>query len=302
MNNIRKLWMLTKRNIRLFCLDKGQFFGAMIAPLILLLLYGTFLASVYYDSFDSAVPPEISVDAGIIDAFVLGWLSSCLMAVCSVTIACNANAIMVQDRTKGVWKDLKTAPVPGWVISCSYFLGSFLVALLICTVIWLASLFFLANKGLLMNQGEILASYLDTIVLCLFGTAFSSVLLSFCKTDGQRSAVLTVVSTVYGFLCGAYMPISQFGEGLQKVLSWLPGTYGTSLLHAHYMEGAYRKLNELFPAEVLEQMRTSFDADLLFNNQLVTQSNKYAVVLISCLVLILLFVLIRNRLSKKGIA
>ena len=50
-------------------------------------------------------------------------------------------------------------------------------------------------------------------------------------TQGQMSAVGTIVSAGYGFICGAYMPISDFGSGLQKVLSYLPGTYGTLLIY-----------------------------------------------------------------------
>ena len=43
------------------------------------------------------------------------------------------------------------------------------------------------------------------------------------------SHTISIVSAGYGFICGAYMPISQFSEGQQKVLSFLPGTYGTSM-------------------------------------------------------------------------
>ena len=39
------------------------------------------------------------------------------------------------------------------------------------------------------------------------------------------SAVGTIVSAGYGFICGAYMPISNFGKGLQKGLSYVPVSY-----------------------------------------------------------------------------
>ena len=48
------------------------------------------------------------------------------------------------------------------------------------------------------------------------------------------SAVGTIVSAGYGFICGAYMPISNFGNGLQKGLSYVPSTYGTSMLKNPY--------------------------------------------------------------------
>ena len=42
---------LVKRNVKLYFKDKGMFFSSLITPIILLVLYGTFLRKVYEDSF-----------------------------------------------------------------------------------------------------------------------------------------------------------------------------------------------------------------------------------------------------------
>ncbi|MFR4199322.1 MAG: hypothetical protein ACLT2C_09535 [Ruminococcus sp.] len=49
------LYTMILRNTKLFFKDKGMFFTALITPLVLLVLYITFLGSVYADSleFDS---------------------------------------------------------------------------------------------------------------------------------------------------------------------------------------------------------------------------------------------------------
>ena len=41
-----KILTLTKRNIKLFFKDKGMFFTSLITPVILLVLYATFLAGI----------------------------------------------------------------------------------------------------------------------------------------------------------------------------------------------------------------------------------------------------------------
>jgi len=64
------LWNLIKRNCKLFFKDKGMFFSSLITPVILLVLYATFLASVYRDSFASAMPEGFSIDASLINYFV----------------------------------------------------------------------------------------------------------------------------------------------------------------------------------------------------------------------------------------
>ena len=53
MTGFSKLWA---RNCKLFFKDRGAFFSALITPVILLVLYATFLAKVYRDSFVSAMP------------------------------------------------------------------------------------------------------------------------------------------------------------------------------------------------------------------------------------------------------
>ena len=47
---------LVWRNMKLFFKDKGMFFTSLITPIILLVLYSTFLSNVYRDSFRYAIP------------------------------------------------------------------------------------------------------------------------------------------------------------------------------------------------------------------------------------------------------
>ena len=60
----------------------------------------------------------------------------------------------------------------------------------------------------------------------------------------------------YGFVCGAYMPISNFSSGLQKALSYLPGTYGTSLVKNHMLNGVYKEMADTgLPSEAVTVIR-----------------------------------------------
>ena len=43
---------MLKRNVKSFFKDKGLFFTSLITPLILLVLYATFLSNVYSDSIN----------------------------------------------------------------------------------------------------------------------------------------------------------------------------------------------------------------------------------------------------------
>jgi len=136
-------------------------------------------------------------------------------------------------------------------------------------------------------------------LLVLFGTALSSIINVFLTSQGQISAVGTIVSAGYGFICGAYMPISQFGDGLQKVLSFLPGTYGTSLLRNHALNGVFGEMSEAgFPDEVIDGIKDSVDCNLYFFDDKVATGTMYIILAASVTVLIGIYIMI--NVLRKG--
>lgn len=292
---------LTNRNCKLFFKDKGMFFTSLITPVILLVLYVTFLANVYRDSFTSALPSGFTVDDALINATVAGQLISSLLAVCSVTVAFCSNLLMVQDKVSGARRDLTMSPVKHSTLAMSYYLASAAATLLICYIALGACLIYLAVIGWYLSTADVLLLALDVLLLVLFGTSLSSIIHCNLSTNGQASAVGTIISAGYGFVCGAYMPISNFGDGLQKVLSFLPGTYGTSLLHNHALRGVYHEMKQIgFPAEVIEGIKDGIDCNLYFFDNLVSHSAMYAILGGSVAVLTAAYVFINVLRRKKA--
>lgn len=284
---------LIRRNCRLFFRDKGMFFSSLITPIILLVLYVTFLGNVYRDSFTGALPEGFVIEDALLNATVGGQLISSLLAVCCVTVAFCSNLLMVQDRVSGARRDLAVSPVRSSTIAVAYFCASALATLLISLTALAVCLGYLAMAGWLLRAGDVLFMLLDVALLTLFGVALSSCVNFPLRTQGQGSAVGTIVSAGYGFLCGAYMPISNFSSGLQKVLSFLPGTYGTSLLRNHALAGAYREMARVgFPAEVIEAIRDSIDCNLYFFGRSFSIGGMYAVLVGATLLLVGLYVLL----------
>ena len=275
------LGALIQRNMKLYFKDKGMFFTSLITPVILLVLYGTFLGNVYEDSFRGALEAAgASVSDEVIWGCVGGQLVSSLLAVSCVTVAFCANLLMVQDKITGARGDLTIAPVKSGTLGLSYYLATLGSTLLINYVALGIYLGYLAAVGWFLTVGDVLALALDVTLLVLFGTALSSCVNFPLTTNGQASAVGTVVSAGYGFVCGAYMPISNFSEGLQKALSFLPGTYGTSLLRNHAMRGVFEEMRSLgFPEPVMEAIRDSVDCNLYFFGDRVGLSAMYAVLI-----------------------
>lgn len=295
------LGALIKRNTKLYFKDKGMFFTSLITPLILLVLYGTFLSNVYEDTFRSALEAAgATAPDRLIGGCVGGELVSSLLAVSCVTVAFCSNLLMVQDKITGARQDLTIAPVRPGTLALGYYLSTLLSTLLICFLAAAVCLGYLSWVGWYLTAGDVAALLLDIALLVLFGTALSSCVNFPLSTQGQASAVGTIVSAGYGFICGAYMPISQFSDGLQKVLSFLPGTYGTSLLRNHALRGVFQEMDLLgFPTEVMEAIRDSVDCNLYFFGDKVMLSAMYLVLAAAILLAIGLYIVMNILLPRK---
>lgn len=288
------LGALIRRDMKLYFKDKGMFFSSLITPILLLVLYTTFLKKVFDDSFRSALEAAgATVADSVLNGVVGGQLISSLLAVSCVTVAFCSNLLMIKDKTSGARHDLTISPVRPSTMAMGYYLASLLSTLIITFTAAAVCLGYLACVGWYLTAGDVLGLLLDVFLLTMFGTALSSCINFWLTTDGQASAVGTIVSAGYGFICGAYMPISNFGTGLQRVLSFLPGTYGTSLLRNHALAGAYREMARVgFPAEVIEAIRDSIDCNLYFFGRSVSIGGMYAVLVGATLLLVGLYVLL----------
>lgn len=276
---------LVNRNRKLFFKDRGMLFSAMITPGILIVLYTTFLAKVYKDSFLSATKEWVNISDKLVNGTVAAQLAAALLAVSCVTVTFCVNLTMVQDRANGTRKDFNVSPVSRRTIYLGYFLSTVVNSLMVNGIALVLCLGYIGKMGWYMSATDVLWVILDEILLVLFGSTISSIISYPLTTQGQLSAVGTIVSAGYGFICGAYMPISNFGSGLQKVLSYLPGTYGTSLLKNHMLNGVYREMKDSgFPEEAITLIRDTLDCNPVFHGHVVTVNQMIVIMVASVLV------------------
>lgn len=294
------LYNLTVRNSKLYFKDKGAFFSSLITPIILLVLYATFLNKVYRESFVSALPVGVKVADKLIDGTVGAQLFSSLLAVSCITVSFCCNMVMVSDKASGVRSDLTISPVKNSVLSMSYYIATFISSLLVCSVAFLVSLVYLSQVGWFFTVKDIFLIFGDIVLLVLFGTALSSIINFFLSSQGQISAVGTIVSAGYGFICGAYMPIYSFSDALKKVLMLLPGTYGTSLIRNHSLRGVYEEMKNVgFYSKDIEMIKDSIDCNLYIDGEKVKLSTMFLIVFLSVLVLIGVYIILNLCVKRK---
>ena len=294
------LRVLITRNTRLFFKDKGMFFTALITPMILLVLYATFLGNVFRDAFLSGIPEGISLPEELVGGFVGGQLISSILAVSCVTVAFCSNLLVVQDKANGTIRDLTVSPVSPTTLALSYYVSTLLTTLTICLAASVLCFIYVGIVGWYLSVTDVLLLLLDVLLMSLFGTAFSSAVNFFLSSQGQMSAVGSIVSSCYGFICGAYMPISQFSEGLQRVIMFLPGTYGTSLFRNHAMGGVFREMEAMhLPDECISGIKRSIDASIFFFESEVSLGVMYLVVGVATVALIGIYIALHAHRYKQ---
>ena len=292
----KKLTYLTSRNIKLYFKDKMTFLVSLITPLILLVLFIAFLKSTYESSLIS-ITQGFNLDQKLIDAFTGGWLFSSVLATSCITVAF-CSGIMVIDKINRANIDFMVSPVKKSTLQLSYVLANLFSTLIVTFVLLVVGLVYLACVGFYISFVDLLLIIFGIVVTSLFGTLLANIIWTFTYSQGVVSGVCTLVSALYGFICGAYMPINTMGAGMQGFVSLLPGTYATVLFRQGFLNGVLKEMGKTLPNEMIEGIASGFDAKMSFFGHDVSTLALILVITISTLVLLGIFLLI-NSLRKK---
>lgn len=296
-SELRKMRYLTLRNIKLYFKDKMTFLVSLITPLILLVLFIAFLKSTYEDSILSIIQ-GFDLDQSLIDALTGGWLFSSVLATSCITIAF-CSGMMVIDKINRANIDFMVSPVKKSTLQLSYVLANLFSTFIITFVLLIVGLIYLACVGFYITFVDILLIVFGIIITSLFGTILANIIWTFTHSQGVVSGVCTLVSALYGFICGAYMPISTMGQGMQYFVSLLPGTYATVLFRQGFLNSVLNRMRETLPQGMINGIASGFDVKMSFFGHDVSTLALILVISISTIVLLGVFLFI-NKFKKKN--
>ena len=292
-----KMRYLTLRNIKLYFKDKMTFLVSLITPLILLVLFIAFLKSTYEDSILSIIQ-GFDLDQSLIDALTGGWLFSSVLATSCITVAF-CSGMMVIDKINRANIDFMVSPVKKSTLQLSYVLANLFSTFIINFVLLIVGLIYLACVGFYITFVDILLIVFGIIITSLFGTILANIIWTFTHSQGVVSGVCTLVSALYGFICGAYMPISTMGQGMQYFVSLLPGTYATVLFRQGFLNSVLNRMRETLPQGMINGIASGFDVKMSFFGHDVSTLALILVISISTIVLLGVFLFI-NKFKKKN--
>ena len=296
-SELRKMSYLTLRNIKLYFKDKMTFLVSLITPLILLVLFIAFLKSTYEDSILSIIQ-GFDLDQSLIDALTGGWLFSSVLATSCITIAF-CSGMMVIDKINRANIDFMVSPVKKSTLQLSYVLANLFSTFIITFVLLIVGLIYLACVGFYITFVDILLIVFGIIITSLFGTILANIIWTFTHSQGVVSGVCTLVSALYGFICGAYMPINTMGQGMQYFVSLLPGTYATVLFRQGFLNSVLNRMRETLPQGMINGIASGFDVKMSFFGHDVSTLALILVISISTIVLLGVFLFI-NKFKKKN--
>lgn len=262
------MYILVKRNMKIYLKDKMNVFFSVLAPLIVLLLYILFLGKMQVDSVMQM--PEFATSGltrADIQALINNWMISGVLGVSCITVAINASVCMVRDKEDGARNDMLASPIKRWVIYISYIISAFIITFCICVIVLAISLVYLAcTSGFFLTFVDVLAILGITVLGCISSSFFVVLLCGGIKSVSSLSAVNGVFSTIIGFLIGAYLPFSMLPKAIQYVGCFVPGTYSTGLFKYFFMRGIVADFSAKIPPEsgLVEQLMSQFSLELDF--------------------------------------
>lgn len=236
---------LTVRNTKVFLKDKLVIFFSLLTQIIVLGLFLLFIKNSYANGIESALgvlrDKVTSVD---IDALLNSWMISGVIGTSVVTATMNALSVVVSDKESKVDFDYNASSVKGSVVVTSYFSGAVLCSLITSFILLTAGLIFLSVTGaLLLSFTDILLLYGLVVLGSVSAAVILMLIISFFKKNSTFSSFSIVISTLVGFIVGAYFPISELSEGMQSVVNLIPGAQITALIRGVLVTPAVERIN-----------------------------------------------------------
>ncbi|MDO5100772.1 MAG: ABC transporter permease [Eubacteriales bacterium] len=286
-----------KRNVALYFADRQTVFFSLLSSMIILALYLLFLRENYSSSIQR-LPDTLGIDANgvMADRFVNALVLTGMIGSAMITIPFHCLMTMIHDREEKKEQDILITPMNRAGIVIGYYVAAVISTIIMGTIVLLAGLMFLTVGG---NQWPSLPNVLKlfglTVVAAFSQTAIFMPILLFIKTTAAASAISGLLSAVSGFLIGAYIPISEFGEAVQRVCYLFPGTGITvlyrGLLSGQLLEDMAVGMQERQASIFLEEMKSAFGYRIKWFGEWLSSEQTVlyiAAVTLACLVVLVL--------------
>ena len=302
---MRKFMGLTKRNLLIYFKDRQSVIFSMLTSIIVLVLYLLFLKQSFEDAAESAMKGL----EGLIDKKDIDTLANCVLLVgiigsALITVPYNCLSTIVNDKENKIDYDISATPLKRWQIVLSYFSASTISAFIMSSVVLTLGLIILQSQGnLYISSVNMFYSYALAFLGSISATAFFMIVMFFFKTSSASGAFFGMLSAASGFVIGAYIPLSQFSNGIQTFCNLFPGTGVTILYRNTILNGLLDKINKdiggVDNGEFVSSMKDAFTfKGALFGTEL-SPAQTIIYILAVLIICIIAMILIYPKVYKR---
>lgn len=237
-----------KRNVLLFFKDWQSILFSLLTSIIVLVLYllflkGTFVSAIQrameqYPGLASMVPQkDIAMFANL-------FLLSGILGSAMISIPFSCITILVRDRANKVDYDILATPMKRGQIIFAYFVSAVLTSTLLTDIILAVGLIGIRMQGnMYLNASQVVKAFSIVALGSISASAIFMIIVLFFKTVSASEAFFGILSAASGFVIGAYIPISQFSNGVQTVCNLFPASQITIMLRNILLNGLLEHIN-----------------------------------------------------------
>lgn len=285
------MFELANRNLLLFLRDKATVLMSFLAEVIVVILYVLFIRNNLLEQFAYIKNGKMLMDV---------WMIAGILGITPVTTTMGAYGIMVEDRAKGVWKDLMITPIRKWNMVGGYILSATLIGALMSSVVLIFAELYMRQiyeESLLVANGSQLFLYI--LLVTVSDSSMVLFLISFLKSSNALASCCTILGALLGFLTGIYLPMGSLPSYVQDFVKVFPMSHGVVLFRQNLMKSF---LKEDFIA-VGEEERQAFISymgiEYSHNGSVVTASFHSWFLIISGIVFLVLSVLHFTSMKER---
>ncbi|WP_456089858.1 ABC transporter permease [Oribacterium parvum] len=241
---MRGIWGLIKRNLLLFFKDWQSILFSLLTSIIVLVLYLLFLKGTFVSAMEQYPGPASVVTEKNMDMFANLLLLTGILGSAMISVPFSCITTLVRDRASKVDYDILATPLKRGQIIFAYFVSAVLSSTLLNGFILAIGLVGVSLQGdTHLNGIQLVRAFIVVALGSISASAIFMIIVLFFKTVSACEAFFGILSAASGFVIGAYIPISQFSNGVQTVCNLFPASQITILLRNILLNGLLEHIN-----------------------------------------------------------
>ena len=239
---------LIKRNLLLFFKDWQSILFSLLTSIIVLVLYLLFLKGTFVSAIQRAMEQYPGLASMVlqkdIDMFANLLLLTGILGSAMISVPFSCITTLVRDRANKVDYDILATPLKRGQVIFAYFVSAVLSSTLLTGIILAIGLVGISLQGdNHLNGIQLVKAFAVVALGSISASAIFMIVVLFFKSISACEAFFGILSAASGFVIGAYIPISQFSNGVQTVCNLFPASQITIMLRNILLNGLLEHIN-----------------------------------------------------------